>query len=129
MLGSFSDIKKLLPGIILGLIFVGAFSIGLYGFSASDSSAPNPLPNQSSNAPTSTDTASPNPGEVVSPEQPALTSEPTAPVVTEPEVTVEITPAIQPIVSAEEHQKGAKTETEKESKESKEHLDREDNDD
>ena len=39
MSGQFFGIKKLLPGIILGLVFVSAFALGLYGFSG-----PNPAP-------------------------------------------------------------------------------------
>ena len=44
MVGHFSEIKRLLPGIILGLVFVGAFGIGLYGFGGSNPVASNPTP-------------------------------------------------------------------------------------
>lgn len=44
MVGHFSEIKRLLPGIILGLVFVGAFGLGLYGFGGSNPVASNPTP-------------------------------------------------------------------------------------
>lgn len=137
MRGSFSDIKKLLPGIILGLVFVGAFSFGLYGVNNPNSSTPNLPPTQNRDVATPSDittdpnsaiTTDPNSAQIAIPEQPALIPEPTAPVVAEPEVAPENTPLTQPNFSGEEHEKGEKNE--KERKEGgKEHSDREDDDD
>lgn len=109
MSSSFFEIKKLLPGIILGLVFVSAFAVGLGGFSGSQpvTSAPNPVltqngvANQVGVSPISTQVTSPA-AEFV---QAAPTSEPTEPIVTaEPVVASEPVQAAQPVPTKEQEQ-------------------------
>lgn len=125
MFGHFSEIKKLLPGIILGLVFVSAFALGLYGFTGAAPSTPSqvingvntPLPAQAAQEGVVTSTQAVPPAEIV---QAVPTSEPPT---LEPVVAQEATQAVQPDSAKEPKGENEKKEA------GKEHAYEEDDDD
>lgn len=122
MCGHFSEIKKLLPGIILGLVFVSAFALGLYGFTGAAPSTPSLVingvnPAQAAQEGVVTSTQAVPPAEIV---QAVPTSEPPT---LEPVVAQDATQAVQPDSAKEPKGENEKKEA------GKEHAYEEDDDD
>lgn len=137
MADHFSEIKKLLPGIILGLIFIGAFALGIQGFgggnpttatptqlsSDSNTAASNvaPAPNQADTAPPVLVSSSST--EVVASTSDVAQVAPDADLTTAPVVAPETAQTTQPVLDKKPKEEGEKKAS------GKEHEDKEGDDD